>query len=216
MTTTDTRTRAARATAREAKELARQRRIELRRGQILEAAAHIMYRTGFHDMSMQAVAEQAGMSVGLIYSYFEGKHEVLEAVVVDILDRFGDRVPSAIHSAGDDPEAQLRAGFAAFCAVIDERREAVLLTYRESQTLTSSGRRTIIRLEQETIQPLADTITAGIEAGVFRSVSVPLVTHNLKMAAHSWALKQWDLARRMTLQEYVDAEMDLILAGLRA
>lgn len=199
-----------------ARELARQQRIERRRSQILEAAAHIMYRTGFHGMSMQAVAERAGMSVGLIYTYVEGKDELLEAVVVDILDRFGDRVPRAIASAGADPEAQLRAGFLAFCAVIDERREAVLLTYRESQTLTSSGRRTIIRLEQETIQPLADTVTAGINAGVFRPVSVPVVAHNLKMAGHSWALKQWDLARRMSLQEYVDAEMDLILAGLRA
>ncbi len=76
-------------------------------------------------MSMQAVAEDAGMSVGLIYQYFGGKQEVLRAVIVDILDAFRAEVPAAMAKAGDDPQAQLAAGFAAFCAVIDNKRAGV-------------------------------------------------------------------------------------------
>lgn len=190
-------------------------RVERRRGQILEAAARIMYRTGYHGMSMQAVAERAGMSVGLIYQYFGGKEDVLEAVIVEILEGFRARVPTAMDAAGADPEARLRAGFIAFSEVIDSRREATLLAYRESQTLSPSGRATIIAMEEETTEPFRAAVRAGIEAGLFRPVSPELVAHNLKMAAHAWALKHWDLARHLTLADYIDAELDLVLTSIR-
>lgn len=199
----------------ESREQARRDRVRRRRAQVLEAAARIMYDTGYHGMSMQAVADRAGMSVGLIYQYFGGKQEVLEAVIVDILDGFREQVPAAMDAAGADPQERLRAGFAAFCAVIDSRREATLLAYRESQTLSPSGRATIIRMEDETIEPFREAVRTGIAAGQFRDVSPELVAHNLKMAAHAWALKHWDLSRHLTLGEYVAAELDLTLSALR-
>lgn len=175
-----------------------------------------MFETGYHGMSMQAVADEADMSVGLIYQYFGGKEEVLEAVIVEILDGFRVRVPAAMDAAGDDPEDRLRAGFAVFCEVIDSRREATLLAYRESQTLSPSGRSTIIRMEEETTEPFREAVRAGIASGRFRTVSPELVAHNLKMAAHAWALKHWTLSRHHTLEEYVAAEIDLTLSAIRA
>lgn len=175
-----------------------------------------MIRTGYHEMSMQAVAEDAGMSVGLIYQYFGGKQEVLRAVIVDILDAFRAEVPAAMSAAGDDPQAQLAAGFAAFCEVIDEKRAGALLAYRESQTLDAAGQAEIIRLEQETIDPFRVAVEAGIASGVFRPVPADLVAHNLKLAAHGWALKHWDVGARLDLAKYVEAELDLHLAAIRA
>ncbi|HHU09276.1 MAG TPA: TetR family transcriptional regulator [Intrasporangiaceae bacterium] len=198
------------------REKARRERVERRRAQVLEAAARIMYDTGYHGMSMQAVAERAGMSVGLIYQYFGGKEEVLEAVIVDILNGFREQVPAAMDAAGSDPEERLAAGFAAFCEVIDSRREATLLAYRESQTLSPAGRATIIRMEEETTEPFRHAVREGIATGRFRAVSPELVAHNLKMAAHAWALKHWTLSRHHTLGEYVAAEMDLTLSAIRA
>ncbi|WP_395654150.1 TetR/AcrR family transcriptional regulator [Phycicoccus elongatus] len=191
-------------------------RVEARRRQILDAATRIMIRTGYHEMSMQAVAEDAGMSVGLIYQYFGGKQEILRAVIVDILDAFRAEVPAAMSAAGEDPQAQLAAGFAAFCAVIDEKRAGALLAYRESPTLDAAGQAEIIRLEQETIDPFRVAVEAGIASGVFRPVPADLVAHNLKLAAHGWALKHWDVGARLDLAAYVEAELDLHLAAIRA
>lgn len=191
-------------------------RVQRRRAQVLRAASRIMYRQGYHGMTMQAVADKAGISVGLIYQYFGGKEEVLEAVIVDILHGFREQVPAAMDAAGSDPEARLRGGFAAFCRVIDERREATLLAYRESQTLSAAGRRTTIDLEDETVEPFREAVRQGITDGTFRKVSPDLVAHNLKMAAHAWALKHWDLSRSLTLEQYIKAEMDLTLSAIRA
>ncbi len=191
-------------------------RVETRRRQILEAATEIMSRTGYHEMSMQAVAEAAGMSVGLIYQYFGGKQDVLRAVILDILDAFRVQVPAAMAAAGQDPQARLAAGFASLCSIIDANRAGTMLAYRESQTLDEAGRAELIRLEQETIDPFRRAVQDGIDAGVFRPVSAELIAHNLKLAAHGWALKHWDVGTRMSLAAYIEAELDLLLAAVRA
>ena len=195
---------------------ARQERIERRQREVREAATRIMIATGYHGMSMQAVADEAQMSVGLIYSYFGGKEELLQSVIVEILDEFRVRVPASMTRAGSDPVDRLRQGFQTFCTIIEQKRQGTLLTYRESQTLPESGRRAIIRLELEKTEPFRQAVEDGIASGVFRPVDAELVTHNLKMAAHSWALKHWHLAPRMTLQEYIDRQLELALSAMYA
>ena len=59
-------------------------------------------------------------------------------------------------------------------------------------------------------------VEAGIASGVFRPVPADLVAHNLKLAAHGWALKHWDVGARLDLAAYVEAELDLHLAAIRA
>ncbi|MFZ1287461.1 MAG: TetR/AcrR family transcriptional regulator [Candidatus Phosphoribacter sp.] len=193
----------------------REARVQARRTQILNSATRLMGRTGYHEMSMQAVAEDAGMSVGLIYQYFGNKQDVLRAVIIDILDEFRTEVPPAMAAAGSDPQARLASGFRRFCEIIDGKREATVLAYRESQTLDGAGRAEIIRMERETIDPFRAAVQDGIDAGSFRRVPADLVAHNIKLAAHGWALKHWDVGARMSLRAYVDAELDLLLAGIR-
>jgi AcrR family transcriptional regulator len=189
-------------------------RIEARRSQILTAATELMQDVGFHAMSMQALAERAEVSVGLTYSYFGGKHDVLRAVIVDILEDFSRQVPVAVAAAGDDPVARLQAGVIAFCEIIDAKRAGAELAYRESATLDADGRAAIKALELQTSEPLREAVRDGIAAGVFRDVDVELVVHNVVMAAHGWALKHWHLAPRMSLPEYAAGQAELILAAL--
>lgn len=71
-------------------------RTDSRRRQVLRAAATVMQRTGFHQMSMQALADEAGVSVGLIYKYFGGKEDVLLATIISILESFRDQLVPAM------------------------------------------------------------------------------------------------------------------------
>ncbi len=191
------------------------RRVAQRRRQLLSAATQLMQEHGFHAMTMQALAERADVSVGLIYSYFGGQHEVLQAVIVDILEDFRDEVPVAVAAAGADPVARLRAGIRAFCEVIDAKRDGAGLAYRESATLDADGRAAIKALELQTSEPLRQAIRDGVGAGVFRAdVEVELVVHAIVMAAHGWALKHWHLAPLMTLSEYAAGQTTLVLSAL--
>ena len=191
-------------------------RVQRRRRQILDAATEVMSRTGFHATAMQAVAERAGISVGLIYQYFGNKDDLLLAVIVDILEDFRDQVPVAIEAAGDDPVARVEAGFRICCQVVDAKRLAVNLTYRESHTLSAAGLPRIPLLALYPADPIRPDCGAGVAAGAFRDVDSRLVVQNLLLIAHAWALKYWHVARFTGLEKYIDQELALLIEGLRA
>lgn len=191
-------------------------RVQRRRRQILDAATEVMSRTGFHATAMQAVADRAGISVGLIYQYFGNKDDLLLAVIVDILEDFRDQVPAAIEAAGDDPVQRFEAGLRICCRVVDGKRHAVNLTYRESHTLSEEGLERIKQLEMETAEPIRLAFCAGVAAGAFRHVDSRLVVQNVLLVAHTWALKHWHVARFVTLEEYIDQQLDLLLASVLA
>ncbi len=64
-----------------------QRRSEIRRAQILAAAADCFRRGGFHGASIAQISKAAGMSAGHIYHYFENKEAIIAAIVEQDLAR---------------------------------------------------------------------------------------------------------------------------------
>src|SRR5476649_2466882 len=49
--------------------------------QVLDAASVCFAQEGFHGTSMARLAKAAGMSVGHIYHYFDGKEAIIAAIV---------------------------------------------------------------------------------------------------------------------------------------
>ena len=191
-------------------------RRDTRRRQVLDAAVAVMQRTGYHQMSMQALAEEASVSVGLLYKYFGGKEDILLAAVLDILDSFRDQLEPAMDAAGDDPVERLAAGFRRYVEIVDEDRDAVVLTYRESRTLDAAGRARIKELEVATAAPLRRALEEGIARGLVRAVDIDLVTYDLMLMAHGWALKRWHFGPRFNVEEFVRAQTGLVLGSVVA
>ena len=100
--------------------------------------------------------------------------------------------------------------------MVDAKRHAVNLTYRESRTLSRDGLQRIQQLEQETAEPIVVVFSAGVAAGVFDDVDARLVVQNLLLVSHAWALKHWNLGGFVTLDEYIDQQFVLLLKGVRA
>jgi TetR/AcrR family transcriptional regulator, repressor for uid operon len=75
-----------------------------RRTQILDAALICFAKRGFHQASMHDISAEAGISVGLIYRYFENKEAVISAMadrhkkeIHDMLER-AKQAPSLLES----------------------------------------------------------------------------------------------------------------------
>ena len=60
-----------------------QQRMEKNRQMILQAARELIMEGGFKDAQIQAIADRAGISSGLVYRYFANKSQVL----VEVLDK---------------------------------------------------------------------------------------------------------------------------------
>src|SRR6266853_4004814 len=75
-----------------------------RRAQILDAALVCFAKRGFHQASMHDISGEAGISVGLIYRYFENKDAVISAMadrhkkeIHEVLER-ARRAPTLLES----------------------------------------------------------------------------------------------------------------------
>jgi AcrR family transcriptional regulator len=170
-------------------------RARWRQRQVLDAAVRLMSGGGFRSVSMQALAQEADVSVGLIYSYFGGKEDVVVAVVVDVCAELRAEIDARMAAAGTDPVERLVAAFAASCAVLDEHRNAGLLTYRQSAELGPEARAKLKAAERTTLDPLVEAMTALQTAGLLvEGVDTGLVAFDLMIFAQVWALKHWHFA----------------------
>ena len=50
-----------------------------RRQQVIDAAYRCFARKGFHQTTMRDIYEEAQLSAGAVYNYFDSKHEIIEA-----------------------------------------------------------------------------------------------------------------------------------------
>ena len=53
---------------------------DFRRQQILEAAWECFAEKGYQETTIRVIAERMNLSTGIIYSYFKGKDDLLEAI----------------------------------------------------------------------------------------------------------------------------------------
>src|SRR5436190_1176206 len=70
-----------------------------RPAQILNAAILCFAKSGFHQTTMRDISAQAGISVGLIYRYFDNK----EAVISAMADRHKREIQELLHRADQAP-----------------------------------------------------------------------------------------------------------------
>ena len=90
-----------------------------------------------------------------------------------VLEEIGQLIAAALEPE-EDPVRQIAGAFDAYCTVIRDNRQAVLLTYRESNLLDEEGRRVTKELEVRTVAPLR-TIYRPISTA--RSSASPILMH---------------------------------------
>lgn len=185
----------------------------VRRRQLLDSATALMVSDGSHGVSMQAIADEAGVSVGLIYRYFSNKHELVEAVITSVLDDLAERIPLAAGTI-KDPVRRIAALFETYCRIIDERQDATLLTYRESKTLGREALGKILAREIETSDPIRQAIKDAQTEGLMRNVNADLFAEDFVLLAHGWALKHWYFEPRGGFDTYVKHHLATLLSGV--
>jgi AcrR family transcriptional regulator len=86
------------------RELRRERHHHLSRTQLLDAAEVVFGEKGFHDATLNEIAELAEFSVGSVYSFFEGKEDLFSQVFVRRGDEFMPGMRTILDEAGSSSE----------------------------------------------------------------------------------------------------------------
>jgi AcrR family transcriptional regulator len=93
---------------------------EDRREQLLDAAADLVVERGVGALTMEGLAERAGVSKALPYQHFDNSSAVLIALYEREIGLLGRRVYDAVDGMAD-PEARVAAAIHAYFDVVAER-----------------------------------------------------------------------------------------------
>jgi AcrR family transcriptional regulator len=187
--------------------------IERRRRQMVAAAAKCFGVNGYHRTTIKEIAETAGFSPGLIYTYVKDKEDVLFLVIVAHLDTYAREIPKALTGVVD-PLERFVVAVRAYCETVGSNVDATILAYRETKSLARERQKVLMRLELSTNKIISDCLQECISAGLVRPVNLDLATYRIVLLAHGWALKAWHFRKITTLAEYIREGLDLFLHAL--
>ncbi|MCF7550873.1 TetR/AcrR family transcriptional regulator [Pseudonocardia sp. WMMC193] len=116
------------------------RRDPERRARILDAAAALAARRGFHAVPMEEIGTAAGIVGSGVYRHFASKEALLVALLDQAMDRLRSEQVRILAEAPDDD--------AALCALVDSHvamalreRDVLTVHHRESHSLPTADRR---------------------------------------------------------------------------
>jgi AcrR family transcriptional regulator len=180
-----------------------------RREQLLDVALEVFARSGYHDTSMNDVAEAAGVTKPVLYQHFESKRELFQA----LLDAVGARMLAAI-SAGTagvkDGRTLTELGFRSYFRWVAEDHDAFMLLYGGASRRDQEFSRAVRRVTNGMVQAVAPLIAADIDD-----------EHRLTLAHALVGLAEGASRRLVERGEHFDPDViarqvsDLAWAGLR-
>lgn len=94
---------------------------------LLDAAEHQLRSGGLDGVSLRSISEEAGVSVRAIYSLFDGKNGMIDALAIRAFARLGERVASIGPTA--DPVADLIEAGRVFYRLAVENPESYRLAW---------------------------------------------------------------------------------------
>ena len=166
-----------------------------RREQILGAAMVCFAKRGFHQTSMHDISAEAGISVGLIYRYFENK----EAVIAAMADRHKKEIQAVLERARQAPTLleSLEILFTAHCC---ENSPKVQSAFVVDLYAEASRNPQIADLVRDVLQTAMDGVTDLIS----RSEEGTTAAHDLK--PHELSELIFAVARGMLMRDVLQPQ----------
>ncbi len=180
------------------------------RKKIIDAASLLYAKKGFMATSIEEISEMAGVSLPVTYRYVKKKSEIMKMIMEDLLTSFRENLTRQIGRA-DQPRDKLAIAVSLFFKIVDREQDKILLMYQKSGSLDASAKGDVMQLEVVVSEIFSETINEGIQKGLFRKTDVDLLAFNIMMMAHMWVLKRWRFRKRLTLEEFVERQLGLIL-----
>ena len=139
-----------------------------RREQLLEVTKEIVARRGFHAVSIEAVAREAGISRPIVYGHFGDLDALLEALV----DREAARALAQLEQvlpvdlAAGDPRELLLAGLGGYLEAVESDPDTWRLVLMPPEGAPAVLRARIASGRAAVVAALAAAVRPGLGAGV--------------------------------------------------
>ena len=203
----------------EDQKLPRREREKLRqRQEMLAAALDLFSQKGYHNVSMQEIAEKAEFAIGTLYKFFQNKEELYKALVLEQCDKFEDALIQAIETPDEEIE-QLRNYVRSRIERFRSNLPFVRLFLAESRGVSfniKAGLNEELRKRYyDFLERLAAIFDRGIKNQRFKKIADPYYLAAALDSIVDASLLLWlDAPERHPYPEDPDAILDIFFKGL--
>lgn len=192
---------------------------EQRKQQIFDAALNVFSQKGFDQATIPDIAQEAGVAVGTIYNYYQGKHDLLLAIIKShiITESFTDFL--------EQPPESGAAAFLYF--FINERlnigldnTDVMQLLMSEIQRDSELRRQYVEQVVAPNFELLEEYLRLKIDQDTIRSSNIPVVVRALVgmtigLSIISKLEGETGIMRRIPRQKLVAEVTRLVLEGIK-
>jgi AcrR family transcriptional regulator len=205
------------------KRLTQEERRQQTRADVLAAAGRVFARRGFHGASLEAIAEDAGVTRGAVYYNFADKEELFLELLdrrcaeraQDLRDVFADTDPGNVDAASR--QAQLAAQHALDAMTGDTEWRALYLEFLAHAARDTAFRRAFARRTNQMRSVLEDVVVAQTEPIVD---ALPMPPEQLAVVIDALGVGLWAHhmlhGRRAVPSDLFSKALALLVEGLAA
>jgi TetR/AcrR family transcriptional regulator, cholesterol catabolism regulator len=203
-----------RTSSRSSREVGTSEAYVAKRAEIVAAAAALFVAGGVARVSMDDIADAAGLAKPSLYHYFSTRDEILFAINEQAFNFLFER--TAERSAlTDDPELLLRGIFEDTFALVHELPGYSRVVFEHLRHLAPEFRSQLLARRKGWQKHVQDIVEAGIASGAFR----PVDSHEATLAILgmiNWSHQWYSPRGARTHQELAHSFFDLLMGGMRA
>lgn len=183
-------------------------RHQQRKSSLVEAVEAELDETGLEGATLERVGRRVGLSKGALYYYIDSRDDLLTLVLEDVLQQQrekGERL------AGESPKPleRLRAFAHGHVSVIVNRPAGRMIVGHLE--LLASHQKSTVLLQQQDVY-VRKIIKAAVDEGELREIP-PVIASAAFFGALNTVPRAFDPEGVMSLEEVVDAVLDLLLSG---
>ena len=125
-----------------------------RKADIIEAAAKLFSEKDFHEVSMDKIAEEVGLSKGTLYLYFKNKESLFFSIIKERTNILFQRLETVI-SSGEPFQERLEKLVASYLGFFQENESFFKIVHSEKSRVILQNRS---RLRKHVLQSFKDYI----------------------------------------------------------
>jgi AcrR family transcriptional regulator len=193
---------------------------EIRKEQILQAATIVFARLGFYKARMDDIVEEAGLSKGAVYWYFDSKDEIITTILDRFMERSFENFRQISQEDGPVPERliSMMHDLAKEIEAISDLMPIIYEFYAVAAR-EESIRATIDKYFKRYTELLEELIKVGIERGELREVSPYEAALSLVSLMEGcmliWVLEAF-AHKKSDLETLFKSSMEFMFMGLMA
>ncbi len=198
------------------KQLSRKQRERLRhRQEILDTALKLFSERGFHNVSMQQIAEASEFAVGTLYNFFESKEMLFEELIGSSGEKIIGTLTAILDAPGTEVE-RLISFIRHIPTLLEEQAEFIKLYVSE---LGTKGAKLSTRPQRENFDAELNTrleqlLEDGIHKGIFRRVDPAITTKTINSTMETLAFEIAGRFDKAEAKDMFDKVEQLFIGGL--